>query len=127
MPASRARSSASSAVTLHASSALTGAAPPRASRAGQPADLVAPCPHVLAGAGRFEREAGHRLRGGRPDVEVPVVIGDRDAVEAGDLAVAAPLLDLAHLGVCVCDRGIDLAGDEVLGVKLLHVLGEVAL
>ena len=59
----------------------------RASRADQRQDLVALCLHVLARDERLEVEAQQRLGVRGPDVEVPVGVVDRDAVEPGDLGV----------------------------------------
>src|SRR3954447_12494117 len=87
--------------------------------------LVAPALHVLRRDERLEREAQQRLGVRGADVEVPVGVVDRDAVDVGDLSVGVALLELAHLRLAVGDLGVDLAGDEVLraigGEQLAHL------
>ena len=72
-----------------------------ASAANQPEHLVALLLHVLLGDERLEVQAQKRLGVRGPDVEVPVVVVDRDAVEVGHLAVPVALLELLHLPVLV--------------------------
>ena len=59
------------------------------------------------------------------DVEVPVLALHGDAVEVGDLTLAAEaLLELLQLDGHVVDRRVDLAGDEVALAVGAEDLGE---
>ena len=71
---------------------------------------------------RFRRRSGSVFDG--PDVEVPVLVVHRDAVELAHLAVRVALLELLHLPVLVLHLGVDLAGDEVALAQRLEQLAE---
>src|SRR3954464_353387 len=103
MPARSASARASSGVT---------------SGADQLEHRVAPGLHVLAGDKRLEIEAQQGLGIGGADVEMPVWVVDRDAVQPRDLGLGVGSGDLGHLGLLVGDLGVDLAGDEVALAKL---------
>src|SRR5262245_22533572 len=89
-------------------------------------DLVPLRLHVLAGYERLEVEAKQRLGVRGADVEVPVRVVDRDAVEVADLRLRVAPLDLIHLRLLIVHLGVDLAGDEVLGAELVDQVGERA-
>ncbi len=63
---------------------------------------------------RLQAQAQQRLGVRRAHVEVPVLVVDRDAVQPVLARVGVALGELRHLGLGVCDLGVDLAGDEVL-------------
>ena len=69
------------------------------SRADQREHLVAAPLHVLARAQRLEAEPQQRLGVRRADVEVPVVVVDRDAVERRLARVGVARGDLGDLAV----------------------------
>src|SRR3954470_1221749 len=87
--------------------------------------LVAPALHVLLGHERLERQPQQGLGVRRADVEVPVGVVDRRAVEMGDLAVGEALLELGHLRLAVLDLRVDLARDEVLRAQRLEQLAHL--
>src|SRR5262245_2537066 len=105
MPLSAACSSASSGVIAIGSVPISGA--------NQAEELGAAAVHVLARDQRLEVESQQRLGVGGADVEMPLGVVDRDAVEVVDLGVGEAALDLGHLARLVGDLGVDLAGDEV--------------
>ena len=75
--------------------------------------LVAPTLHVLVRAQRLQAQAQQRLGVRGADVEVPVVVVDRDAVEAVLAALGVAGGELLDLRRRIGDLGVDLAGDEV--------------
>src|SRR6202453_4523793 len=89
------------------------ARPRRRSRADQREHLIAPAFHVLSGDERLEAQAQQRLGVGGAYVEVPVLVVDRDAVEAFLARVRVGLGDLLHLRGRIGDLGVDLPGDAV--------------
>ena len=71
--------------------------------------LVAAALHVVLGHERLEVEAQERLGVGRADVEVPVVVVDRQAVDLGLAAVGVALAQALDGGGGVLDGRVDLA------------------
>src|SRR3954447_11314004 len=95
------------------------------SRADQLEHLVAATLHVLARDEALEVEPQQRLGVRGPDVEVPVGVVDRDAVQAGALPVAVAPGQLLHPGVRVGHLGVDLSRDEVARAEAIDELAEL--
>src|SRR6266404_5276747 len=88
--------------------------------------LVALLLHQLLRA-RFEIQSQQRLRVRRTHVEMPVAGVYRDPVEMRDLALGRiSLLQLLQLQRGVRHRGVQLAGDEVLGPERGENLRELS-